>query len=144
MTELKVVDHDDMGRRVEAALEVAGFVPKDSFVIYSAYRSVEGPLPRDGHWPVYDNLDEVPLQGRFRIVYKGDAYWGTGQGFESEILESPTWLELCVVAEQQIRTTGDLHHVFLEGIGRKGGTLGERDNTSRLDDGEEAELWLGS
>ena len=44
---------------------------------------------------------------------------GTAPGFRpylSYVLESPTWLQVAVLASQAVRTTGDFHHAFLEGV----------------------------
>lgn len=44
--------------------------------------------------------------------------WGSpsGQDYMSGMLHDPTWLDLCVVANEAILTTGDTHHRFLEGV----------------------------
>lgn len=59
----------------------------------------------------YDDLDRVPVEGKIKIImdYVDSMY-------ESPVLESPTWLELCVHANDMIHKTQDYHHIFLEDI----------------------------
>jgi hypothetical protein len=92
--------------RVYAALRAAGLGPP-FHVRYSAYQERPG-----------DNLDEVAFEGRGIVVEHPDEFWGGKEAelYFSSILTNPTWLELCVIAEQQIRTTNDKHHVFLEAV----------------------------
>jgi hypothetical protein len=84
----------------------------DVFVYYSAYKSDGGDVP-------IDNLDEVPITGKVKIVDGPHEHcWGRKPGsvFESEVMESPTWLELAVQMDFMIREVKDFHHVFLEGV----------------------------
>jgi hypothetical protein len=39
-----------------------------------------------------------------------------GRPYVSPIVTSPTWLEIVVLADAMIKTTGDYHHQFLEGV----------------------------
>jgi hypothetical protein len=32
------------------------------------------------------------------------------------VIENPTWAQVCDLADDMIKTTGDFHHVFLEGV----------------------------
>jgi hypothetical protein len=36
------------------------------------------------------------------------------------VVEDPTWLDVAVLANDMIHTSGDFHHVFLEGINEIG------------------------
>lgn len=97
--------------RVLAAIEQAG----DAYhgLLYSGGDEDGDELPRD-------NLNEVTIQGACRIMQKHNefkGYWGEGgRDFESAALTSPTWLELCLVANRMLDTVKDFHHCFLEAV----------------------------
>ena len=91
---------DAMAARIEAALE-----GDNAVVVYSACESENG-IPQD-------NLDEVPVQGTVKFIYEDS--WGEGK-YRSPVMESPTWLQIAVLANQAIKLSGDMHHVFLEGV----------------------------
>jgi len=96
--------HDRVARHLEAKLG-------SCYLTYSAYRT-------DHEDVVIDNLDEVPIPGKVRIVMDRDTFYG-GDGsrnFRSEVLDSPTWLQLCVEAEAMIGVTMNAHHSFLEAV----------------------------
>lgn len=97
---------DETEEKVEQALRDAGLGPP-FHVVFSAYNELPG-----------DNLDEMAFGGRGIVVCKAEEFWGgpEGEEFFSGILTNPTWLDLCVVAERQIRTTNDKHHVYLEAV----------------------------
>lgn len=59
------------------------------------------------------DLDEVAIKGKVRFIET--LAWGT-KPFISKIVESPTWLDVCKVAQEMIDYTGDNHHIFLEEI----------------------------
>jgi len=96
-------------------------VGEDSELIYSAYANRKD-IP-------VDNLDKVAIKGQAVIVAVADPqYPWTGKdskNFISEILHNPTWLDLCVVAHQQMRATKDQHHCFLEGVTKLGKYYGD-------------------
>lgn len=62
-----------------------------------------------------DNLHEVAVNGRCRIVQQANAKLKT-QFFLSKELSSPTWLDVCVVADDLLRQTNDMRWVFLEAL----------------------------
>jgi hypothetical protein len=83
---------------------------EDVAVIYSAYEVDAEDVP-------VDNLDEVAYRGFIRFSDPGSDYWAwQSSPWQSEVLEDPTWLDVCVVANDKIVRGGDRHHVFLEGI----------------------------
>jgi len=95
--------------RVYATLKEAGVAPP-YFVYYCGGADSSRPdTPQD-------NLEAVPIRGAVQFVEEHDAFWGDGEDFTSPVLESPTWLEIAVQAEAQSRTTGDHHHIFLQGV----------------------------
>ena len=67
------------------------------------------------------SLHDIPFRETFRIYAAGDDFFGNGMPYRSEELSSPTWLELCIVADEMIKVTGDHHHIFLEDLRVKDG-----------------------
>ena len=72
-----------------------------------------------------DNLDEVAVEGRIMIKSpKQDFFGGMSaehrKDYVSEILTNPTWLDLCLCANDMINCGGDNHHIFLEDVHRTG------------------------
>lgn len=93
----------------EAIAEVVG---EDLIeVVYSAYKTDAEGLP-------INNLNDVAIQGTVVLIQGYDDFWGIGGGkdYKSEPITNPTWLQLAVLANASILTTGDYHHVFLEGV----------------------------
>ena len=61
-----------------------------------------------------DNLDEVPIQGKVKF-FRPKGSW-SDMRYDSQVMDSPTWLDICVVANDMIRLSGDYHHIFLEAV----------------------------
>lgn len=82
-----------------------------TIVQFSAYEQDD-----DGN-PI-NNLMEIPIEGKFKIRQKADEFWGgeDAKDWESPLLDSPTWLDLCMQAEAMMKVTLDDHHCFLENI----------------------------
>lgn len=78
-------------------------------VFYSAYKSDANRLP-------IDNLDDIAIEGKVKFVAPADDGWDEGSSYESEIVDSPTWLTVSVLANAMIKMTCDYHHQFLESI----------------------------
>ena len=98
-----------VGEKISQALK--GRLPEGSepIVRYAAY---------PGDVPV-DNLDEVAVEGKVCFVQLSDVVCeicGPGQEYTSEELESPTWLQVAVLAEEMIRSTGNRQHPVLLGV----------------------------
>ncbi|KAL4088527.1 hypothetical protein QTP88_023621 [Uroleucon formosanum] len=51
------------------------------------------------------NLNKIPIEGNILIISQGDVYFGNGKPYVSKLLHSPTWLELCKIANEQIIAT---------------------------------------
>ncbi len=98
---------DPMHKKVEDAIKAASGA--DFWVYYSAYESDPDGIP-------IDNLDEIPVPGKVMMVEQGDNFFGDGKGYRSKVLDSPTWLDLCVAANDMIIATDDKHHIFLEAV----------------------------
>ncbi|HEX7897712.1 MAG TPA: hypothetical protein VF950_08115 [Planctomycetota bacterium] len=63
-----------------------------------------------------DNLDQVAVEGRCRLIQKHDPFFGEGADYRSEEVVSPTWKVVFALANDMVGVTGDLHHGFLEGV----------------------------
>lgn len=97
---------------------IAARLAEKPIVFYSAYQSDAADLP-------IDNLDEVAIDGKVRFHAEHDPDAGEGRPYTSAVVDSPTWLDVAVLANEMIKTTGDSHHQFLESIfivGEKNGT----------------------
>ncbi|KAL4131679.1 hypothetical protein QTP88_008958 [Uroleucon formosanum] len=51
------------------------------------------------------NLNKIPIEGNILIISQGDVDFGNGKPYVSKLLHSPTWLELCKIANEQIIAT---------------------------------------
>jgi len=121
-----------MYNRVDEAIEIAAVSTSGKFlntlthgtknaVIYSVYECEDD--SDDGEGLPIDNLDDIAFKGTFRV--KGnyhEFYDGSGEGetYVSDPITDPTWLQLCVLANDSINTTRDYHHAFFEGANREG------------------------
>lgn len=82
---------------VEKAIKEDG---QEILLKYSAYEWDENDLP-------INNLKEVPIKGK--VVFLSEE-----EDFKSEIYESPTWLEIAVIANKMCLETECRFNVFLE------------------------------
>lgn len=70
----------------------------------------------------YVNINDVARKGKIKFVMWKDIDWQEGQNYRcketyiSDVVESPTWLDVCVLANDMILKTCDTHHRFLEDI----------------------------
>lgn len=78
-------------------------------VFYSAY-------PTNKMGDALNNLNDTAIVGTVVLVAETDEFWGEGGNYISEPITNPTWLELAVLANKMIVTTGDYHHKFFENI----------------------------
>ena len=60
-----------------------------------------------------NNLNKVPVKGKVRFVDEGEFY-NDYTPFESEVYDSPTWLEIAVIANKMLEVTKDKDRIFLE------------------------------
>jgi hypothetical protein len=74
----------------------------ECIVVYSAY-------DYDDYGRLINNLEEVPVNGKVKFVSEDGE-------FESEILESPTWLDICVVANKMLKNAMDYQNRHFEDI----------------------------
>jgi len=104
---------DRIWKRVEVAVKASG--QRKVRVTYSAYGTDEEDEP-------IDNLDEVAVSGKVRLVAERETFFGgaRSKAYRSPVLMNPTWLEVCVYANEMIKTTRDEHHCFLEGLQLQG------------------------
>jgi hypothetical protein len=101
---------DEMDDRVAAYCKETG---RPGYVDFSAYKFID-----DDHDMLVDNMDEVPIPGKVRFRAYADEFFGgdKSRDYESAVVESPTWLQICGLADDMIHTVWDRHHCFLEGV----------------------------
>ena len=88
---------EEFERRHDAIMDrIFDFVKHDLEIIYQAYND-----------QVEDNLDDIPIDGKLQIRERD---------FSSEILDSPTWLELSAVANEQVKATKGFNNRYLKDI----------------------------
>lgn len=56
-------------------------------------------------------MDEVAVNGKVKFIE-----CLSHKSWAGEVLENPTWLDICGEAQKMIDYTGDRHHIFIEGI----------------------------
>jgi hypothetical protein len=84
-------------------------VGRKSFLVFSAYNF-------DGDKVPVDNLDDVPVIGKVLIRGSRTPKIPRSKDYESSIMESPCWLDLCAIANDQMTATRDRDHRYLEAI----------------------------
>lgn len=100
----------EYGRRLDQIhARIAERLGEKPFVAYSAYEFDSDDMP-------IDNLADVAIPGNVQFHAKHDPYWGEGKPYTSPAVNSPTWLDVSVLADEMIKTTGDYHHQFLESV----------------------------
>ncbi len=98
--------NDAIQKKVEVALAKKNQKPS---VIYSAYKSDKDGIP-------LDNLDEIAVMGKVIIVENADDFFGNGNGYQSTVINNPTWLDLTLLANEMILIVGDFHHIYFEDV----------------------------
>ena len=91
--------------------QVSEKIDGECFVRFNAY---EGEIDKENF---VNNLNEIALKGKCFFV--ACANWAANderKNFISKTVEDPTWLDICVIANDMIKTTKDTHHIYLEGI----------------------------
>lgn len=53
-------------------------------------------------------LDEIAIKGKVRFIMSG--------AWAGEVIENPTWLDVCIEAQKMVDHTGDRHHIYIESI----------------------------
>ncbi len=107
---IKFEENPEFDKRCDAIqAKVAAAISGEQFVTYSAFRTTKGGLP-------IDNLDKIAVRGKVVFVARNDPFWGEGANYESDVVSSPTWLDVVILANDMIATTGDRQHSFLEGL----------------------------
>jgi hypothetical protein len=86
-------------------------VGRNCLVVFSAYGLDADKVP-------IDNLDDIPIIGRVSIRGNRNRIHGgqRSKDYESPIMDDPTWLELCVIANEQMAATRDQDHRYLEHV----------------------------
>jgi hypothetical protein len=63
-----------------------------------------------------NDLHDIPIKGPVMFFEQHDSFWGKGKDYKSEVIDSPTWLEIAKLAHAMIETTGDYQHIYLEDV----------------------------
>ena len=100
---------DNMEEWQQSYRKIQERVKHFDLVCYSAYENDNKGIPKD-------NLEEIAVSGETKIMW--DSAWvdHKGKKFQPKAIINPTWLDLTGIANDAIRTTGDVNHVFFEGI----------------------------
>jgi len=61
-------------------------------------------------------FNKIPIAGKLIFCEWHNPFWGGGFNYTSQVVQSPTWLEICGLANDMIHVTGDHHHIYLEGL----------------------------
>lgn len=106
MSNIEETDFDEAMSNIQERVNQA--IEGERFVYYSAYEHDSNEIP-------INNLDDIAVKGK---VYFFEEHVTTGPGtdYTSPIVENPTWLQVAILANEMIKTTGDTHHIFLENI----------------------------
>jgi hypothetical protein len=106
MSNIEETDFDEAMSKIEE--RVAQAIKGERLVSYSAYKYDSNEIP-------IDNLDEIAVEGKV-YFFQEHVTIGSGTDYTSPIVENPTWLQVAILANEMIKTTGDTHHIFLESI----------------------------
>ena len=113
------VTYEEIGDQVTAHVEKhrGPDLPREPMVIFSAW-----PCHDDDEDSYTNNLANVAVEGRIQMISKVSDFWRQegSVDYTSEIVENPTWLDMCLLAYDMMMATGDHHHVFLEAVHKTG------------------------
>jgi len=95
-------------------------------VIMNAYKKArklfkEGEQFPNSPYIVYDNREEIALQGNVVALVGADDFYGSDRSkpYQSKVMANPTWDDLAKCADESIDFTGDHHHQFFESFSIK-------------------------
>ena len=80
--------------------QIKDYIGNDCAVIYSNYELDENKNP-------VNNLDTIAVEGKAIFVLSD---------YMSNMVENPTWLEVTKIANQAIKATETVDHIYLEGL----------------------------
>lgn len=75
-------------------------IGKKPIVVFSAHKNDSKGMP-------INNIEEIPLKGKFKISH---------DGYVSSEMENPTWLEISTVVNEILVNTEEKKKIFLEDI----------------------------
>lgn len=107
-----IIVRDQMHNRIDKYLMAIS--NSERYVCYSAYKSDEDEIP-------IDNLSNTAFLGKGIVVEEKDEFFGSGRNYQSDVLDTPSFLDLALVANELIETTGDFHHAFFESVMKTNG-----------------------
>ena len=85
----------------------------DECIGYEAY--VELPKGLDSYYDVLHYLNSSPMRGNVIIGNELTGYF-TENDYRDKVLKSPTWLDICKIAEKNIVKSQDEDHCYVESI----------------------------
>lgn len=103
------IERDKLSEAIQARVEKS--IGSGCVVQFAAYGSDARDMP-------INNLDEVAVAGSVQFVQEHDPFWGSGKDYQSATVHDPTWMDVCILANEMIEVTGDKQHCFLEGFTR--------------------------
>ena len=103
------VERDKLSEAIQAHVENS--IGSGCVVKFAAYGSDARGMP-------ISNLDEVAVAGAVQFVRDHDPFWGPGKAYQITTVHDPTWMDVCIIANEMIGVTGDQQHCFLEGFTR--------------------------
>jgi hypothetical protein len=88
---------------------VRAHVNQKCFVVFSGYKCDQDNVP-------IDNLDEVPISGNVKIRASRErlASGNPKKDYESEVIQNPTWLDLCAIANAHLVQRVHRREIYLE------------------------------
>ena len=103
-------DEEEFNQKADRIQQrVRDHIGEHTLVRFEAYEKDADGLP-------VDNLDERVIQGRAQFMkvnaVKGYGHWD----YVSPIQKNPTWMQVCVLANEMLLKTDDRQHVHLEGL----------------------------
>lgn len=86
-------------------------------ITFSVFDTISHGTKKNGEkWIVTDVRDEVAVEGKCVFRDLNPFHYGEGNQYISKPMENPTWREVGFLADEMVETTGDYHHIFLEGV----------------------------
>ena len=98
---------EEWGKLQNKVKEIVEKTGQVCVVIYNAH---------PGFWRIFpiDNLDETAIEGSVIFIREPNEF--TTVRYESEVIRNPTWKDVCILANEMVLRTCDIHHRYLEDV----------------------------
>lgn len=100
MSSEDIVEQVDMLVGIYFGRRLKEEIGKKPIVVFSVHKNDSRGMP-------INNIEEVPLKGKFKISH---------DGYVSSEMENPTWLEISTVVNEILVNTGEKKKIYLEDI----------------------------